>query len=71
MCVTCKKETGGEHSCKTCLGACHAIPSCSINTTGDEEDEGYGAQVICLNCSKGIYEKVYMCIYAKEIKKYV
>ena len=58
VCVTCQKETGGAHSCKTCLGACHAIPLCSVRT-GDEDDEGYGASVICLNCFKGTVRYIF------------
>ena len=50
-CVSCKKECG-SHSCKKCGYPCHAIePCCKIGEDENEEEESYGASVICKTCS--------------------
>ncbi|KAF5284999.1 hypothetical protein FQR65_LT02311 [Abscondita terminalis] len=46
-CSGCGDEyVGGSHSCRLCGHPCHAF--CG---TSNEEDEGYGGQVICFTCS--------------------
>ncbi|KAF7637350.1 HTH CENPB-type domain-containing protein [Meloidogyne graminicola] len=47
ICCICNKPTSGAHSCKNCLQPCHAIQPCSFL---DGEEEGYGSQVLCVDC---------------------
>ena len=49
VCVTCAKECG-QHFCKVCKKPCHAIPPCC--KVLDVEEEGFGAPVVCTNCSE-------------------
>lgn len=50
ICVSCKKETSGAHTCKRCQKPCHAITTCALNDENTEE-EGFGSKVLCLTCA--------------------
>ena len=45
--VFCRNECSGAHTCSKCGRICHVI--CG---THDENHEGYGAEVICNNCTQ-------------------
>lgn len=50
ICCVCKQGYNGSHKCKKCKLPCHAIEPC-IGSKTNEEEEGYGAEVICRNCT--------------------
>lgn len=48
--MSCGNTTSGAHKCRICQKPCHAIPTCSAEE--DENEEGFGTEVLCLLCAK-------------------